>query len=173
MSVKNAPPIIAEDDDCLWVTHEDMLDHLKEAHGLSLEKFHELEPHHVKDKEAFLETWREELNYEHDNLHEDEPLLKPAHRKPLRICGWRPLHEQAEEEEEENTQADELYIVRLFDMFDGWIDVSDPVTKVEAFRLWNEHTNNGTYRTKYEDGDYYAVFPANTRMLVTPESLGR
>jgi len=93
MTTKNAPPIIAEDDDCLWITHEDMLDHLKEAHKVSLEEFHELEPHHILGKEAFLSAWRKDLAWEHDDLHEAEPLLKPAHRKPLRICGWRPLSE--------------------------------------------------------------------------------
>jgi hypothetical protein len=69
--------------------------------------------------------------------------------------------------------VDELFIVRLYDMFDGWIDITKPVTKEEADRVWNEHTENGTENTKYADGDYYAIFPADTRMLFTPETLGR
>ena len=66
-----------------------------------------------------------------------------------------------------------MYIVRLYDMFDGWIDISNPVSKSEADRIWGEKTNNGTRKTKYEDGDYYSVFPADTKMYFTPEKLGR
>lgn len=68
---------------------------------------------------------------------------------------------------------EKLFIVRLFDMFDGWIDISKPVTKGEADKIWNESTENGTKNTKYADGDYYAIFPADTKMLVIPEYLGR
>ena len=65
------------------------------------------------------------------------------------------------------------YIVRLFDMFDGWIDISGALSKEEAEEIWAKKTKNGTKNTKYEDGDYYAIFPANTRMRYTPETLGR
>lgn len=72
------------------------------------------------------------------------------------------------------TPLSELFVVRLFDMFDGWIDITKkPVTKEEADKIWNEETKNGTQNTKYADGDYYAIFPADTKMLVTPEYLGR
>lgn len=70
-------------------------------------------------------------------------------------------------------QEPELFIVRLFDMFDGWMDVSGPLPKVVADAIWNEKTADGTKSTKFADGDYYRVFPANTRMLMTPEFLGR
>jgi hypothetical protein len=68
---------------------------------------------------------------------------------------------------------EELFVVRLFDMFDGWIDISGALPKEEADRLLNEKTENGTKSVRYDDGDYYRIFPANTRMLVTPEYLGR
>ncbi len=68
---------------------------------------------------------------------------------------------------------DELFIVRLWDMFDGWMDITKPLTKEEADNVWNEYTNNGTKMTKFSDGDYYAIFPANTRMIFTPEHMGR
>lgn len=68
---------------------------------------------------------------------------------------------------------DNLFIVRLFDMFDGWMDVSEPLSKEEAEKMWNEKTNNGTENTQYSHGDYYKIFPANTRMIFTPEFLGR
>lgn len=66
-----------------------------------------------------------------------------------------------------------MKIVRLWDMFDGWIDVYGPCSPSEAEEYWNRKTRNGTVNTKYEDGDYYAIFDANTRMLFTPEYLGR
>jgi hypothetical protein len=64
-------------------------------------------------------------------------------------------------------------IVRLFDMFDGWMDITSAVTEEEANRVWNDKTENGTRKTKYSDGDYYAIFPVDTKMLITPERLGR
>lgn len=65
------------------------------------------------------------------------------------------------------------YIVRLWDMFDGWIDITKPLSETKAKKIWNERTKNGTCNTKYADGDYYKIFPADTKMLVTPEYLGR
>lgn len=58
-------------------------------------------------------------------------------------------------------------------MLDGWIDVTGPLSKAKADKRWNELTHNGTKNTKYEDGDYYAIYPADTKMLMTPEFLGR
>lgn len=58
-------------------------------------------------------------------------------------------------------------------MFDGWIDITGPISKEEADKVWNEYTCNGTKNTKYRDGDYYAIFPSNTKMLYTPDFLGR
>ena len=68
------------------------------------------------------------------------------------------------------------YIVRLYDMFDGWLSAwpdNNGVTWGEAVAYWAKHTNNGTRNTRYDDGDYWDIFPAGTRMLVTPEFLGR
>jgi len=58
-------------------------------------------------------------------------------------------------------------------MFDGWIDVSKALSKAKAEKLWNEKTQNGRVQSRYADGDYYRIFPADTRMRVTPEYLGR
>lgn len=66
-----------------------------------------------------------------------------------------------------------LFVVRLYDMFDGWIDITGPLSKEEADKEWNKQTRNGSRNTKYADGDYYAVFPADTRMIHTPEFRGR
>jgi hypothetical protein len=69
--------------------------------------------------------------------------------------------------------TDKKFIVRGWDMMDGWYDCTGPLSEAEAQVKWNEYTRNGTRNTKYSDGDYYKVFPANTRMMVTPEFLGR
>lgn len=68
---------------------------------------------------------------------------------------------------------EDMYVVRLYDMMDGWIDVSGPLTSSAAVELWRQKTDGGTKNVRYEDGDYYKVFPAGTKMLVTPEYLGR
>lgn len=66
-----------------------------------------------------------------------------------------------------------LYVLRLWDMMDGWLTLTKPITKEEADAQWAEKTHNGTRNTCYANGDYYKVYPADTRMLVTPEFLGR
>ena len=59
-----------------------------------------------------------------------------------------------------------LFVVRLYDGFDNeWMDISKPVSKEEAERIWNEHTRDGTEKTKFDDIDYYAIFPADTTMV--------
>lgn len=65
------------------------------------------------------------------------------------------------------------YVVRLWDMFDGWIDLTEPLSYEECRKIWLEHTAGGTKNTQYSDGDYYCIFPADTKMLITPERLGR
>lgn len=58
------------------------------------------------------------------------------------------------------------FIVRLYDGFDNeWIDISKPVSKKEAQKIYNEKTDNGTKNTSFNDIDYYKIFPANTVML--------
>jgi len=61
---------------------------------------------------------------------------------------------------------EDLYVVRLYDGFDNeWIDVSEAVSKDGADRIWNEKTKNGTEKTKFDDIDYYRIFPADTVMF--------
>lgn len=67
----------------------------------------------------------------------------------------------------------ELFVVRLYDGMDNvWVDVSEPVSKEEADRIWNEETKNGTEKTKFEDIDYYKIFSAETVMLFRDRSEG-
>lgn len=58
------------------------------------------------------------------------------------------------------------FVVRLYDGMDNvWMDVSKPVSKEEADRIWNQKTDNGTKKTKFDDIDYFNVFPADTNMV--------
>jgi hypothetical protein len=59
-----------------------------------------------------------------------------------------------------------LYIVRHYDGFDrDWMDVSEPVDEQRAREIWMESTDGGTRNTSYNDIDYYAIFPSDTRMV--------
>lgn len=65
-----------------------------------------------------------------------------------------------------------LYIVRVYDYFDNiWIDVSSPLSQENAQALWNQKTCNGTQKCKFEDRDYYAIFPADTVMLFSSQAI--
>lgn len=78
------------------------------------------------------------------------------------------LKERAEEREEmiSRLSEEEKYVVRQYDWFDHlWFDIKSDILKKEAIKIWDEYTKNGTRNTRYEDGDYYAIFPANTRMI--------
>ncbi len=66
-----------------------------------------------------------------------------------------------------------LFILRFYDMLDGWLGMSKPMSKAAADALWDKETSGGTKNAKYADGDYYCVFPADTRMVHTPEFRGR
>jgi hypothetical protein len=60
----------------------------------------------------------------------------------------------------------ETFIVRVWDGMDGcWTDCTSPISRDEALRYWADRTKNGTQATKYDDIDYYAIFPGSTRML--------
>ncbi len=58
------------------------------------------------------------------------------------------------------------FVVRLYDgMDEEWMDVSQPVDRATADRILAEKTEGGTKNTKYDDIDYYRIFPADTQML--------
>lgn len=67
-------------------------------------------------------------------------------------------------------EKNRLYVVRLYDGFDNiWMDVSKPTSREEAEKIWNEKTENGKKNTKFDDIDYYAIYPADTEMLFSVE----
>lgn len=68
---------------------------------------------------------------------------------------------------------DGRYSVRLYDMFDGWLDLKSDLTWKEAVERWLKKTKGGVSKICYGDGDYYDIFPSNTHMLHTPEYRGR
>lgn len=72
-----------------------------------------------------------------------------------------------------NMSEPSKHVVRLWDMFDGWMDITGPLSYEECKVIWLEKTAGGTKNTKYSDGDYYRIFPADTEMYFTPERLGR
>lgn len=66
----------------------------------------------------------------------------------------------------ENQPSARLWVVRLYDGMDNqWMDVTPPVSREQADKVWGEHTKDGTEKTTYQDIDYYKVFPADTMML--------
>ena len=70
----------------------------------------------------------------------------------------------------DSRMKEELYVVRLYDGFDNeWMDVSEPVSRKEAEKILNEKTEDGTKNTKFDDIDYYAIFPADTIMYYSQE----
>ncbi len=68
-------------------------------------------------------------------------------------------------------KPEQLYIVRLWDGFDGeWMDVSEPLPREEAVQICGDKNENrrgsaaGKRTGNYSDIDYYSVFPADTTM---------
>jgi hypothetical protein len=79
-------------------------------------------------------------------------------------------HQRSNQDKEK--QMNEKFIVRLFDWYDGWIDVSEALSKEDADILWNEKTSNGTINHQYTTGGiYYHVFPSDTKMMYTSEKI--
>jgi len=70
-----------------------------------------------------------------------------------------------------NITINKKYIVRLYDGFDNeWIDITKPISKQEAQKVWNKLTENGTKKICYDDIDYFKIFPADKLMLFSEQS---
>jgi hypothetical protein len=64
------------------------------------------------------------------------------------------------------------YTLRLHDKYDRcWVDVIGAINvdKEVAEEIYNKETKNGTQFTKFEDGIYFKIFPADTKMLYESE----
>ena len=58
-----------------------------------------------------------------------------------------------------------LYVVRLWDGMDGtWTDVSSPLSKQNARKVYMDKTKGGTKNVSYSEIDYYRIFDANSTM---------
>lgn len=76
-------------------------------------------------------------------------------------------------ESTEKLSSTGFYIVRFYDVCDGWIDLTGSLPHEEAQKLWLEYTKNGTEHTCYDHMEYYRIFPDNTQMLQSAERRGR
>lgn len=67
--------------------------------------------------------------------------------------------------------SEKKYIVRCWDYYDGWYDITGPKSYEEAQAEWNKHTKNGTEHSSSKDFNtfYYHIFPADTTMLWSSE----
>lgn len=129
---------------------------------------------------------------EHPNMHSEDGVHWNCPDCPMSFDDWGEGGVHGGEEQEEQEQLEELkswpagkllpseehpgatqFTVRLYDMFDGWIDVCPHVSEEEAITYWLEKTDYGKQKTQFADGDYYRIFPADTQMVVTPEFLER
>lgn len=55
------------------------------------------------------------------------------------------------------------FVVRLYDGMDNrWVDMTEPVALEEAQRVYNMETDFGRHHARFQDIDYYRIFPANT-----------
>jgi hypothetical protein len=67
--------------------------------------------------------------------------------------------------------AENKYVIRIWEAYERrWyssIFCAGTYTEEKAFEIWLKETHNGTQNSDYGNGtvDYYAIFPANTRML--------
>lgn len=54
---------------------------------------------------------------------------------------------------------DRLYVVRLYNVLNKtWTSVTEPLSKVEAYKVWVDKTGNCTHHTQFCNTDYYAVY---------------
>jgi hypothetical protein len=95
--------------------------------------------------------------------------VSDAEKEPELLCkAFEAFHgvERVDFIETDEEEPEKLYVVRLYDGMDNqWMDITKPMTKAEADKVWNERTCNGTQKTSYGDIDYYKIFPAGTKML--------
>jgi hypothetical protein len=59
------------------------------------------------------------------------------------------------------------FTVRIWDGMDGcWTDVGEAtnVSADKALEVWNERTKGGTEKIRFDEIDYYRIFPADTYM---------
>ena len=96
----------------------------------------------------------EPVEYQPDLSDEDIEALREFHRIEVEDGLVREVNDS------------DLFIVRFYSGMDGlWVDITEPVSKEEANRVWNDRTENGIKKTCHDHIDYYRIVPADTKML--------
>lgn len=66
------------------------------------------------------------------------------------------------------------YAVRLWDGMDGcWCDVGTNLDLEVALKMWLIRTKQGTKNIRFDEIDYYRIFPADTSMMYSGENTMR
>lgn len=107
-----------------------------------------------------------------DPISEDEAVVssvmeEPSEPKPeWKWPSWKPRPKQL-------WPKDELFTLRMYDHYDGWIDIAPDLKAEEAERRWLEETKGGTEHFKYMGFKdyYYDIFPSDTRMAWNSEMM--
>jgi hypothetical protein len=122
----------------------------------------------IEAQEAFMEISRNDSTIEDHRRFAYYQEVEKLSTKSIQDC-LNSLNKFSSIMHEKNRE--DKFTVRLWDMHDGWIDLHDAiaVSKEEADKIWNRETKNGTRNTCYSDGDYYKIFPADTKMIYTPD----
>jgi len=64
------------------------------------------------------------------------------------------------------TEEKVLFTVRMYDRHENrWFDILGRVSREEAEARWQRETQGGTQNIQYNEGLYYEIFPAKTKML--------
>lgn len=53
----------------------------------------------------------------------------------------------------------DLYIVKYYDMLEGWKVMTKPISWKDASEVWWAKTHHGTVNTRWSDAQYYDIFP--------------
>lgn len=71
--------------------------------------------------------------------------------------------------------SEKKYVVRCWDYYDGWYNITGELSAEEAKIHWNKLTSNGTKNFSSKDYHtfYYDIFPADTEMLWSSEWMDR
>ena len=89
-----------------------------------------------------------------------EPVVEPKGRTAPK--GW-PISRLLPRE---RWPESELFDLRMFDYYDGWINIACNLSESLAINLWLKETQNGTRHVEYAaNGHYYDIYPSDTRMI--------
>jgi len=105
-----------------------------------------------------------------DPISEDEALVSSVMEEPAEP---RPRWPSWKRRPKEIWPDEPLFTLRMYDYYDGWIDIATNLSAEQVEERWLERTKGGTENFKFTGttGHYYDIFPANTRMFWNSEVL--